>query len=424
MTIKLTTAAEHQLILGLTEGIRKLHVRDGLFLDSTEFGWVKGLADALPEDARNKLYRYCGDDGLAQFVKQWLYSILKANYDYSNTKSLPLLTSYPEFSDAFECARLIVEEIKGLPHRFRITAPLPRAFSQPIRGFVTNHRLSPHISIVSGDNLPQPFPLGTGNPRIDKYLFSDFLEDAEYDASPKEDRLYLTACVLGSMDYLSTPIIAQDFEDIWRALYGASLAMGLLDRRWLPEEDRISYLSIHEEDEFRQIVDTKKVDSDIQKFNFRAGTDTLVKATNASTLEAVCKYLNGVAIVFDDTMFARRLFTASIWYFRSVIAPRPLDQLLESTIAIEVMLGDRETSELVGISKLLGNRCAYLLARTPSERDEIVSDFGRIYRLRSSIVHSGKHKLESDDRKVVASARKLCARILAHEIALTTGHSG
>jgi hypothetical protein len=82
------------------------------------------------------------------------------------------------------------------------------------------------------------------------------------------------------------------------------------------------------------------------------------------------------------------------------------------------MLGDRDTSETVGISKLLGNRCAYLLGRSAEERDNIILDFGRIYRLRSSIVHSGKHKLEGDDRKVVDIAKRLCAEILAHEIRL------
>jgi hypothetical protein len=303
MTIKLTTAVEHQLLLGLTDGIRKLHVKSGIFLDSAELEWLNRLAEDLPEDARNKLYRYCGERGLQHFVQQWIYRILRANYDYTDAKEKPRLVTIKEFADPIECARLIVNEIKALPHRFRVTAPLPRAFSDPLRAFVEEFRLSPHLSIVSGGGLPSPFPLETGNQRIDRFLFSDFLDSTSYDPQPKSDRLYLTACVLGSMNHLGTPIFAQDFEDIWRAFYGASMTLGILDNGWYENEDKTSYLSIHEEDDNRELLDTKKLDSDIFDFRFKAGTRAFVQALGMSAREAIHSYLERVSVVLGSRYF-------------------------------------------------------------------------------------------------------------------------
>jgi len=98
-----------------------------------------------------------------------------------------------------------------------------------------------------------------------------------------------------------------------------------------------------------------------------------------------------------------------------------LDSLLQSPIAIEVLLGDKETADHVGLSRLLGNRCAYLLGVSRKSRLEIIAEFTEIYSLRSAIVHSGKHKFDRKDRNTAEKCLNLCGRVIARELELHHG---
>ena len=111
----------------------------------------------------------------------------------------------------------------------------------------------------------------------------------------------------------------------------------------------------------------------------------------------------------------QRLRTAAIWLLRGHRSGRGMDQILDSTIAIEVLLGDREASDRVGLSKLMANRCAYALGKSYNERKDLFEFFTRFYKVRSDIVHSGRMKLSESESEVVEKGIKLASRILKHE---------
>lgn len=116
----------------------------------------------------------------------------------------------------------------------------------------------------------------------------------------------------------------------------------------------------------------------------------------------------------------QKLKTSAIWMLRSYLGDRDMDQILASAIAVEVLLGDRETSDRIGLSKLMANRCAYALGKSASERQDIADAFVKWYRLRSEIVHSGRMRVSEDERKVVVGGKRLAARLLNHEILMAT----
>ena len=156
--------------------------------------------------------------------------------------------------------------------------------------------------------------------------------------------------------------------------------------------------------------------------------DDIVTATNLGTTGYYDKKILGgtetleVSLTPVICMFASkeapRLTTAAIWLMRANISPREMDKILEATIAIEVLLGDRETSDRIGLSKLMANRCAYSLGTSVTERREIIEFFVEFYRLRSDIVHSGRFKIDEDERKVVKKGLNLATQILRHEITI------
>lgn len=87
-------------------------------------------------------------------------------------------------------------------------------------------------------------------------------------------------------------------------------------------------------------------------------------------------------------------------------------------ICLEVILSDKKLSEVVGLGKLMSNRCAYLISTTQRERDEVLKQFDEIYDTRCSIVHRGKDRLTNTERESLSTLRWLCSRVLRKEIEL------
>jgi len=133
---------------------------------------------------------------------------------------------------------------------------------------------------------------------------------------------------------------------------------------------------------------------------------------NGKKLEEV---LIDVIKLFNSSQ-GQRLKTSSIWLLRSFLSERGMDKILDATIAIEVLLGDREAADRVGLSKLMANRCAYALGKSAKERQELFDFFIDFYKLRSEIVHSGRLKISDAESTLVDRGVKLASRILRHEV--------
>ena len=100
-----------------------------------------------------------------------------------------------------------------------------------------------------------------------------------------------------------------------------------------------------------------------------------------------------------------------------------MDRVLDSAIALEVLLGDRKMSDKIGLTRLMSNRCAYSLGKSQNSRDEIVNFFERFYAIRSDIVHTGRLYLDEDEEKIVLRGVELASQMLAFEHKLSCSDS-
>lgn len=82
---------------------------------------------------------------------------------------------------------------------------------------------------------------------------------------------------------------------------------------------------------------------------------------------------------------------------------------------MEILLGDKAVSDLMGLGELLRSRCAYLISDTREEREMLLRDFGNIYKVRSNIVHAGKKRLNSEERRLFATLQWICRRVIHKE---------
>ncbi len=74
------------------------------------------------------------------------------------------------------------------------------------------------------------------------------------------------------------------------------------------------------------------------------------------------KDLTDIGAVMTRHVEDDRLLRAAQWLFDSYAATNPLLAFVQATTSLEILLGDKTLSDLVGLGALLGNRCAFLTA--------------------------------------------------------------
>lgn len=407
---------EHRLIIEIAKGLKTVEVRNGCFVSLASLQWVKGIEEWLPEETTRKCQRFCGGSGLKTLISNELQRRLRSYYSYDNKAKPTLLPAIARIDDAMTLAQKIVDVVKGLPYRYQVTVGLPLTFSTPLATTITRTELNKATTILAASELPSPFHTTTDEPGIGATIYGDWFDEDEYETTVNDERLYIATKQLGYSGSGGASIMARELEDTLRALYGACLALKVFAYGSEREPKELPILIHRDDAPDRPLVATEAVESDLWDNRDRFSTSRSMDA--GKLLEALEK----VKTIFVGDVFSNRLFTAAIWFFRAKHSSRPLDKLLEATIAIEVMLGDKETADGVGLTKLLGNRCAYMLGKTNDERDAIQKTFTRLYKLRSDIVHIGKHRANQEEAATVDEAVDLCGRIIAHEIGALHRH--
>lgn len=418
MTIKIPHSEEQALVVAIAEGIPTIRVDHGRYIYNNNFEWLDVAQKSLGEETLKKINKYIGTNGVKDFVRGEIRNILVETRDYDYSDARVPLSEVPEFSNTISAARGIVAKLKGVPYRYRVTVALPDIFSNYFIDSVSEAiLLSEDISICRGDDLPKPFPVESESKLINERLFVDIFGETEYDKIIKSEKLYFTANILSYGGGSNSAQMAQELADHLRAFYGAARALGIISSSFGSKPEPAPMIMIHEEVKGRPIIATEEMESDLLS-KPALSTDKFFKTKERRDPAFLKELFGRISKIYSEDGHARRLYTACIWYYRSLLSERPLDKLLESTVAIEVMLGERDAAEGIGLTKLLGNRCAYLLGKSHSHRNRVMDDFNSVYKLRSSIVRAGKHKIEPQDRPTVAIAERLCGQIIAQELKL------
>gem|GEM_PF-3613614 len=374
--------------------------------------------DLLPQDAREKIERFVGERNLARFI------VTEINNDRDRTDPKPLLvagqplTQLPFVANPITYARKLIGTLEGLPYRYQLTAALPGTFSHKLINFVPDHVSLPSgIIIAKGSALSPDFPVHSPHSAVDTDLFHDWFADEQVDRAIRDDRLYFSMPLLGYAVPSSSSVVGRHFEDHIKAFFGAAMATNLMSYGSDGDSSKLPYIMIHDK-QTREILATESLEDEILERNYLCSSKSFIERDKSVINSAYRTALGRIGTIFNDHIDCRRLFAACIWYYRAKTNRRPLDALLQATISIEVMLGDRKSAEGVGLTNLLASRCAYLLGRSSAHRAEIEEKFRRVYELRSQIVHEGRHTLKLADSDTVKLGNSLCAAIISRELSI------
>lgn len=415
--MKISAQEKNSLIVALTE-IIALCKWEPLGYVAISLDAEKRLSAALEEDVVKKLETILDDGGIRSFVQRYvIFKLYKSGFEFPvenvTGPSVPI-TELEPFSNALIVAKDMADEILSFPWQYEICvqAISSRSGSWPLDMDI---QISRQLRLVSRDIIKGQLELSHPDPFLNKKLCSYATQETPIKFGDDKSA-YFVYRTSGFQSDRSSPKIVADFYDEVRAFYGASIAFGLI------EDD--TWLSFNRQ----HVVIVNKIDDNVREFAYSEYLESDVQlATNIfeaekywsleDTAEDISKKLRPIVKMFMCSD-AQRMRTSAIWLLRSYLADRGMDKILDATISIEVLLGDRESSDRIGLSKLMANRCAYSLGKSHTERKELEEFFKRFYKLRSDIVHAGRLKVSKEESAVVTRGINLAARIFRHEVDL------
>jgi hypothetical protein len=120
--------------------------------------------------------------------------------------------------------------------------------------------------------------------------------------------------------------------------------------------------------------------------------------------------LREISSVLSGGSKAENIALAGEWLLDSYVGRDDRLNYVQAMVVLEVLLGDNATTDEMSLGQLLRNRCAYLIGRNQGEREILLKEFDKIYKVRSQIVHRGKARLSFRERVLFGELRSLCNR--------------
>lgn len=439
--MKLSTSDESAIVVAIAEILDEAKVSpSGRPLFAKGRDAATSIKPQIGSELHDRIADTCGELGLYDFVR---HSLTRELLALDLKRGRRNLSSVEGYEDNLRTAKRLLEKLRESPQKIEVISPLPLSYSGILLNGVDELQLGDGVSIKSAEkavgDLSREF--------ASRNLRQNILRSVDLEKFPTVGTHFFctwhTAFVGG---FVGNPAL-QAHQDKLRSLHGCLLALGVVEEDfWFDRHSQYAILGAdNSSSEGGSIVIADKVDTDLSYFyenfdvtlpffkepetsedadhdddgeaNFEkewALLDEDEKRLQKNTIEDVKK-------IFRKDDHSRKLITSSLSLFRSFVSSKSLDIILESTIALEVLLGDRNEASGIGLTKLLANRCAYLLGDSDESRRSLMEEFKSIYEIRSGIVHSGLHQTGSKASKASEGARDLAGRVLRKELDIAAG---
>ena len=409
----------------LTEQLSHATVNHGMFLTTATSLYVYQSQAALPQTGKiqERLQQFVGEMPLVDFVSGVLARELYEGQEFQMGEGPLPLSAIPAYKNVASLADRLVAEFESLPWQYTVTAALPSSFSEIFCRHIENIALSDTISIRGGDGfLSENYPLSSGIEKRDQAIAGGGMLGFPTRPAWTPHRAYLQVQVAGFIGkYTQTqPLLAA--INILRAFYGLALALRLLKpgsaHQPYPQRENVY---VHRKLDDKWIVEEmhelesrhSEVIRDLALHDLDGNLDD--DAKRADWMRA---QLASIGAVFRAGDRAKNLALGAQWLLDSHCGNDELLQFVQAAVVVEILLGNKSSSDQTGVGELLANRCAYLIASTHSQRSEILRDFRDIYRVRSEIVHRGQSRLALGERALFDKLRWMCRRIIQEEVRL------
>ncbi|TPW24230.1 hypothetical protein FH712_09950 [Marinobacter nauticus] len=359
----------------------------------------------------DKIEKYIGSEPSVKFfysrVMEWLYDdvgYVESKPDFNLVES-GIIGSEEEIVDR------LIRDFQSLPYSYCFSLPL---HDDLFHVFDKNVEFVPGVSVSRFDELyRQAFPdkvaglglMGIGSFVNDKWkenakvlqfnfegFVSGFLDTRPYEEAINELRSFFGICI--GLGLVSVNASRSDVNPSFS--FDVHVSSGEI---WLPVRSH----ALDNED----LALIMRLTDDGDRW------DQAVRDGMSGYYKDQIAYFYGAS---QSSEMYQRIKLSSIWLYNSYKSIDPMMSVVQATVAAEILLGDKGESDIIGINKLLSNRCAYLIGESESDRAKIIKDFKSAYDLRSKIVHSGKNFISSDETRVLYNLWGILVKVIQKEI--------
>lgn len=366
------------------------------------------------------LARYVDDSyPLLELASGFINALLIHN-DYDADQTPKALVAMPQFNDLDASTTAILNLIGALPLQYAFSVQLPANILADFPpGFVIHINERMMIRNVGGHRDTE-LPLTTGNQQYDAIVFNRTLLTADLADTWKGaileiiDEGYVTKGVTTSPRLRAV--------EAAHAVFGLAMIFGLLHRQnqyaWMPTAPYYVHMLLPDQ---RAVPVDKGGLSQAAASLASDLTGSVINIDEPSKQRRqreVIDFFWNLRAVFDDQSDSQRIQNAAKWYFDAEASPDPLLGFVQMMVVLEILYGDKELSDKIGLGELLRNRCAYAIGQGAADRDEIIREFRAIYDVRSAIVHRGKNRLSARERALFTTLSGFCRRAIFHEASM------
>ncbi len=421
MTLSLPPKIREPLANKLADILSRIQVSNNWFPDHRLFSELAELEEGW-QKKQPQLWERCeefiSDRPLTDVFLEVLTEELMVSQTYDFATNKKPLSSFAEYRDTRAVAERLIKDFESLPREYKCFVKLPLFNFQEILG-EKQYVLSESLSLIFHDEQhDRTFPAAPFDPPTREFKLVSFgPRDEEHKLIWLDDFPYFQVSVSGFIGGGEETSPLRQVSFLIRSFCGLALALGLIETTFLkwPLE---AYLAVYEKCETQwtpkkaRTLPTELVQG-LERLRLHEGFSNSLIAKRAFK-----QVLEKLRFVFQAEKQNEKLLRAAQWYFDSYCGDSELLAFVKATICLEIILGDKNLANVVGLGKLLSNRCAYLISTSQKERDEILEQFDRIYDTRSHIVHRGKDRLTNSERDTLFTLRWLCSRVLRKEIEL------
>jgi hypothetical protein len=427
MSLGLHPRCQTRLKQLLAEILTRVKVNHNTFLEFPSTLELLSAQAALPETGpvREQIEKYIGEDPLFSFIYHSLSRELLENGTYDSERTGTPLQEFHDYADLAAVAERLIDDFESLPWSYLISYELPKKVGEPLRRMVDSHSLTDSIGLVAPDETHErTYPFEEG-----RRLTAGLLGEPQ---GWNKENLYLQIAAKGFIGLHGKTMPLEEAIGTLKSFVGLSLATRLI--RVGREEHRAlalgaapkSWLVVHRKlDDAWQVCSRYDLPSDLSATLVRLEIDDIDGRFEGEGLD---KWMRSrfhiISIAFQNPDKAERVLLAAQWLLDSYVGFNELLSFVQTTVAMEIMLGEESKSDVIGINELLRNRCAYLIGKSHSQREEILKDFNKIYDVRSKIVHRGKSQLTSEERSLFWKLQWMCRRVISEELNLISEDIG
>lgn len=418
----------------VAENLPQVKVDQDVFLNFSSIVGLLIADQALPKTGKlsERLQKYLGETPFFHFVFETVSRELSENNSYNSENAGTPLGTFPGYADLAVVAEHLVDEFETLPWPYLISFEFPASVGTPIRDVAPAYNMGSSVRIVCPDDqYDSTYPLQSGVEQRDDKLFGGRphlfarkpLEEWNREAS------YIQIDTEGFIGRYARETPVEDAVGILKSFVGLSLATRLMKvgkgTSALPFFGVLGappnrHLIIHRKiDKAWQIWSTPELPSDLSVALGKLQIDDLDGRIGPERIKQwVQDMLTVISTAFQNSDKAERVLLAAQWLLDSYMGANQLLSFVQATVAMEILLGEESKSDVIGIGELLRNRCAYLIGKSRSQREELLKDFEKIYDVRSKIVHRGKARLTFEERSLFGTLQWMCGRVISEELKL------